>query len=247
MQPHSEPGTRLTRRTLLHGGGALAAFAGVSAMARQSEVEARAGAADVERFVETWIERAHALVEAEAPNEVGFLHELCAGISGVPVVSFPGPQRVVFEERGLRIGPVGGDAVFQMLEIEIEPGGVILPHNHVGYAFVSLARRGSVRARHFELLDDAPRPDVLDTNFGVREVSSTHMTPGCTSTLTRTWGNIHTFRAGEEGATLLDFGIQFPGPGDGPEVFSVLDIEDEARDARGRIHDARWLGNIYAK
>ena len=148
----------------------------------------------------------------------------------------------------MRIGPVAGNGTLQVIEIELEPGAEIRAHNHVGFCFASLARRGSVQARHFEVYGDAPEPGAdLEVHFLIREVSSTYLTPGRTTTLTRGRDNIHHFRAGPEGATLLDFGVHFEDPGPGPERFSTLAIDEVPTSPERRLYRARWEGNIYAK
>ncbi len=159
-----------------------------------------------------------------------------------------GRARDVYAADGLRSGPIFGDAIFQVIEFELEPHAVIRPHNHVGYAFISLGVRGEVTARHYELEGDAPEPGAdLEAEFTVREVAGVVLRPGVMTTLTRARANIHGFQAGAEGATFIDIGVHYPDPGPGPRAFSVLDIDATPTDARRRLHRARWLGNIYAK
>ncbi len=90
-------------------------------------------------------------------------------------------------------------------------------------------------------------PDGTEPHAGVpvREVSSTVLLPGRTSSLTRTRANIHWFRAGEEGATFLDFGVKLADPGGGPRFVSSMEFDPTPLDPERRLHDARWLGNIY--
>ena len=108
--------------------------------------------------------------------------------------------------------------------------------------------RGEATVRHYEPVGPPPDPgEALNVEFPLREVSSTVLTRARTSSLTRTRANIHAFRAGEKGATFIDFGLQYPDPGDGYRAFSALEIDEEPRDVRRRVHTARWIGNPYAK
>jgi len=97
--------------------------------------------------------------------------------------------------------------------------------------------------RHYEPEPGSPQPDVLDTPFDLREVQSTLLTRGRSSSLSRTRANIHAFRAGPEGARFVDFGVNYKDPDGGYTVFSKLDIDEAPTDPRRGIHTARWIGN----
>ncbi|MCA9691071.1 MAG: hypothetical protein KC636_15810 [Myxococcales bacterium] len=203
---------------------------------------------DVEALLREWSARAGVLAAARDPAEDAFVLELCAALTQIAPDALPPRTREGYAADGLTSGPVFGDAVFQVIEFQLAPGAIIRAHNHVGYAFVSLGVRGRVMVRHYEVEGEAPAPGAdLERSFHVREVASAMLTPGRTSTLTRGRANIHWFQAGPEGATFYDFGVHFPEPGPGPTSFSVLEIAEAPTDARLRIHEARWLGNIYAR
>jgi predicted metal-dependent enzyme (double-stranded beta helix superfamily) len=238
-----EAGVRVQRRAVLNG---LWAAPAALALARWSHGRQEGAApGPIDEFLGEWSERAAALTAAEEPNEDAQLHELCAALSRLAPASFPPRAMNAFEGDGMTTGPVHHAAPFLVLEVELDPGAVIRAHNHVGWNFASLCVEGEASVRHFELDGEAPEPGVLEREFTVREVSSALLTPGRTSTLTRTRANMHWFRAGEAGAKLLDFGIQFSDPGGGPTTFSVLEYDAEPRDRERRTHTARWLGNIY--
>jgi len=202
----------------------------------------------MDAFVAQWGARADALTDAANPDEDAFLHALLAGLHTLNRDALPARVRTVFDRDGLRTGPVAGSGALQVLEIELDPGAIIRPHNHVGYCFASVGMAGSALAQHFEVEGAAPPPGAnLEAPFFVREVASTWLTPGRTTTLTRGRANIHMFRAGPEGATLLDVGVKFDRPGPGPRAFSVLHIDDAPTDVGRRVYRAKWLGNIYAK
>lgn len=215
-----------------------------------SEQEAPARAAEpsdaLEAFYGRWIPRARALVAEERPNEDAFLLELCAELVRHEPAFFPRRRQTVFSGAGMRTGPVGRDDVFQLIEVELEPGAAVLAHNHVGYAFVTLCLEGEARVRHFEPEPGSPSALEFRKDFQVREVENALLRPGRFSTLTRTRANVHALTAGREGARLLDFGIKFPTRGDGPVAFSALEVDPEPSDAARGAYSARWIGNVHS-
>ena len=78
--------------------------------------------------------------------------------------------------------------------------------------------------------------------FTVQRTRGGLLLPGRLSELTRTRDNIHTFRAGKDGATILDFTSTV---GNSKTGFSALQIDTEPSDTFGRLYQARWLGNPY--
>lgn len=247
LASQSTDGVRVTRRVALHGTWALPAtwaLCGWSQARGQDPTGAR-GAVDA--FLREWTERGEALVAQSDPNEDAHLHELCAGLARLEPGAFPPRALDAFAGMGMTTGPVHQEASFLVVELELEPGAVVRAHNHVGWAFATLGAAGEAVGRHFEAEKDAPAPTEVGVDFRVREVSSTLLRPGRTTTLTRTRANIHWFQAGEDGATLLDFGVRFPDPGDGPQAFSVMEFDPEPADPARRIHVARWIGNPYTE
>jgi len=238
---HENDGVRVTRRLALHGGAALPALWMLSRLS-----ESGANAYDVEALLQRWTERTAALVEEDDPDEEAHLLRLCADLSRVDPATFPPRKTVSFEKDGKQSGPILAAMPFLVLQFDLEPGAVIEAHNHVGWGFVSMGVRGEALVRHFEVAEDAPEPGVdLETTFLAREVASTVLLPGRTSSLTRSRANIHWFRAGEDGATFFDFGVNLADPGDGPTRFSAMEVADEPADAERRLYESRWLGNIY--
>ena len=69
------------------------------------------------------------------------------------------------------------------------------------------------------------------------------MLPGRLSELTMTRDNIHTFKAGEQGATILDFTAQVD---DTETSFSALEIDAKPHDPLAALYRAKWLGNPYS-
>lgn len=235
------PGVHVSRRWALQGAWAAPAM---WILSRFTGASARSGL-DVESFLRRWSEEAEKLAGQDAPNEDEHLHRLCAEIARFEPDAFPSRRAIVYDDRGFKSGPSYVGMPLLVIQFDLEPGAVIPAHNHVGFAFVSMGVRGEATVRHFEPQGDAPAPDELGVDFEMREVSSTVLHPGRTSALTRTRANIHWFQAGEKGATFLDFGIKFPGPGEGPTISSSVEFEDEPADRVRRVHTARWIGDIY--
>ncbi|MCK5942417.1 MAG: hypothetical protein KAI24_10640 [Planctomycetes bacterium] len=236
-------GVRVSRRIVLHGGLAATALGALSRLGDPS----RPRRDDVAAFLQRWTDRSAELVAAERPNEDAHLLALCAGLAELEPAAFPKRMRTTWDEGGMKSGPAHVAMPFLIVRFDLEPGVVIPAHNHVGYAFVSMGVAGEATVRHFEPEGAAPPPDDLRTGFRIRETQRRVLTAGRTTTLSRTRDNIHCFRAGENGATFLDFGIKFPDPGAGPKITSSLQFDDEPVDAARRVHTAKWLGNIYAK
>lgn len=245
---HSNDGVRATRRAVFRGGVTLASLGVLSSWANAHSRRPPRHVDDVAGFLDEWTERAHEITGSEAPNEDACVHELCAGLARLDPDGFPERSRVTFEKDGMRSGPVAGDGTFIVIQFDLEPGAVIRAHNHVGWSFISYGVAGDASVRHFEPVGKGADPkEEIGKDFLVREVSSTVLVPGRTSSLTRTRANVHWFQAGEKGATFLDFGIHFPGPGDGPKAQSSMEFDEEPRDPKLRIFNARWIGNPYAK
>jgi len=255
------PGVHIRRRALLRAGLALPAALLLQRLVAAHSPRTQALDDELLAFVDAWASRADALVAGESaeptaagaqaapddPAAEALLHELCAALASRDPAGFPARFRDAYVGRGMITGPVGGRGALSLLEVVIEPGRELPVHNHVGYDFITLGLGGEAQARHFEPAGAGKDPgSELHQEFTVREVSSTLLVPGRTTTLTRTRANIHGFRAGSQGARMLDIGIHHAGPGAGPQHFSVLEVDEQPSDAQARLYTARWIGNIYA-
>ena len=236
-------GVHVTRRATLHGTWALPALWMLSRLSSRTDGRA---ADEIEALLQRWTDSSAELVASEDPNEDAHLMRLCADLADVDPGAFPPRQRVTYDKDGMTSGPVHVGMPFIVIQFDLDPGAVIPAHNHVGWGFVSMGVRGESTVRHFEVAGEAPEPGAdLETRFPVREVTSALLLPGRTSSLTRARANIHQFRAGEQGATFLDFGVRMGDPGKGPRSGSSLEVDPEPLDPRKRLYEARWLGDIY--
>jgi len=240
-------GAGTSRRLVLRGALALPAMVAIGRFAGARAARGARDGDEVREFFGTWVERAKLLVADDEPNEDAFLYALCADLAERDPQAFPGRGFTVFDQDGMKTGPVGNDDTFQIVELELDPGTRVPAHNHVAYDFATLCVSGEARVRHFEPEQGSAAPTEVGAELVVREVANQLLVPGRTSTLTRTRANVHALTCGDEPVRLLDFGVKFKDPGKGPRAFSVLELGEEPLDPERRTFPAKWLGNIYAR
>ena len=228
-------GIRMGRRRMLQGSAAAAAGFLLGQFAR-------AGFENEDEFFERWQQLATRLLEDSAIEEEEYVRELSRDITLLPLQRVPRRTEVRFDEAGLRTGPAWMAGPIFIVEITMEPGSVVRPHNHPSHNSVTVGLEGHCTYAHYELHGDAPPAEKGTPSFTVRETRAGVLTTGRMAELTRSRDNIHTFHAGDDGATILDFTTTVGG---GSSRFSVLEIDENPKDARGRLFEARWVGNPY--
>ncbi|MEQ8763988.1 MAG: hypothetical protein RL885_08675 [Planctomycetota bacterium] len=197
---------------------------------------------DFARFAERWTKLFDGLNAESALHEEAYLHELTAALAGVPRRAFPERMKVSYERDGLKSGPGWAKGSIFIVDVSLGPGAVIPAHNHVGYCNVSLGLEGGCEVRHYEPKDVAPEAKSGTETFLVRETKRIWLAPGRVSDLRCDRDNIHAFRAGPEGARLLDFTTRLENPGRGYQSFSALEVQEEPEDG---FYPARWIGNPF--
>lgn len=121
---------------------------------------------------------------------------------------------------------------FFTLKWAMTPNAVLPYHNHPNYSFVTLVLEGSLRIRNFEITGAAPGYDD-PSPFPVLQTLDQVLVPGRVNTLTRSRDYIHSFEAGDAGATGIDIGILHT-----EDVgFSYLAIDDPRPST---VVEARW-------
>ena len=104
---------------------------------------------------------------------------------------------------------------------------------------------GSASYAHFEPVDELPAPTDRETPFLVRKTRSGFLLPGRMTHLTQSRDNMHTFRAGPEGATLVDFNTRFEGAADFGLFRYEDDPEGEPNDKFEGLHEAHWIEKVF--
>jgi hypothetical protein len=140
-------------------------------------------------------------------------------------------------EPEVRFGVCYRSKPFFIVEWQLEPGAFLPPHCHPNASVCTLGLEGEARIRNFEVVDQAPEFSSRKT-FLVRETHNEIITPGRINTLSSMRDNIHTFRAGRNGARGIDISTDH-----GPDVgFSFLEIAATPREAERSIFEAAWKG-----
>ena len=96
---------------------------------------------------------------------------------------------------------------------------------------------GTCYYRQFESVGDPP-PHASREPFRVREMRKGILEVGRVAWLTRTRDWMHTFRAGAEGASIVDFGCSLSEKSE----FSYVAISDKPVEKPTRTYEAVWEG-----
>lgn len=245
-----EPGIRVVRRSALFvpfalGAAWMGARVAVGAVDADDDLptpcDESFGPLTREEFAARWQESGRRLAASALAIDEVYAAQLAAWIGRIPPDRLPRldvGERKPF--RGLLVGPCWFPAPGIVIEYQMEPGAVLRPHNHPPQVVVTLALEGECEVRHYEPEADAPPCTSIDgTTFSVRETKRALLTPGRSTSLTRSRDGIHGFVAGENGATLLDFACATT---EDIETFSYLEIEPEPIRATRDRYRARWIG-----
>lgn len=133
---------------------------------------------------------------------------------------------------GVEIGPGGKPTIVAATFYRLAPGAVLPAHDHPSYSVATIGLTGEVAVRQFEVEGDMPPGSA---RFAVRETVRTLLRPGSVATLSPSRDNIHTFRAGPQGATFVDLSTPHGEQND----FTYLQIDDAPRGGSDRFGAAR--------
>ena len=124
---------------------------------------------------------------------------------------------------------------FFVVEWRMAPNAFLPPHCHPNASVCTVGIDGDAEIRNFEI--DGSAPEFTSTQpFQVRETRRGLVSNGRIITLSSKRDNIHTFRAGKDGARGIDIST-YHGPNVG---FSYLDIQKKAKDEANHVYDAAW-------
>jgi hypothetical protein len=170
-------------------------------------------------------------------NEEAHLFRLALAASRLGLKTVP--QGKLGQFAGLNppveFGPLHVAAPLAIIQWRLAPGATLPAHNHNPADIISLCIEGECTVRHFDIEGQAPEYSSKET-FMIRETRNDLLTPGRMSSLSTRRDNIHTFRAGKEGAMGIDINSILPGD----KPFSFLEFADKPRDPQKRIYEAVW-------
>ncbi len=124
---------------------------------------------------------------------------------------------------------------FFVVEWRMEPRAFLPPHNHPNVSVCAVGLEGEAHLRNYEIVGEAPE-FASAKSFRVRETHNETFGPGRINTLSTLRDNIHSYRAGKEGARGVDI-TTYHGPNVG---FSHLEIAGKSMDEQQRVYEAVW-------
>jgi len=231
----------VSRRTMLQGSAAALLTTALGQLAHAQSP--KQSAPDPERFFDDWRTLSNRLLEKSEIDEEAYIRGLDALIAQQQLAAMPRREKVFFEEEGLKTGASWMEDKIFIIELTMDPGAIVQPHNHPSHNSLSVGLLGSCTFSHYEVPNDAPAAKPDTPHFQVQRTRSGLLTPGRRSDLTRTRDNVHAFQAGDQGATILDFTTTV---GDPSRSFSVLEIDSKPMGKQGDAFEARWIGNPYS-
>jgi len=124
---------------------------------------------------------------------------------------------------------------FFVVEWRMEPNAYLPPHNHPNVSVCSVGLEGEAVIRKSETIGQPPEFGSTKA-FQVRENSRELIAPGRINTLSAFRDNIHTFRAGKQGARGIDI-TTYHGENIG---FSDMEIDDKPVAGEQQVFQAVW-------
>jgi len=192
---------------------------------------------DFDDFVKQCSVLARAAKQELNLNEEAHIFRLSEAASRLRLTSVPKAKLGAFVglDPPVEFGPLIVVAPLAIIQWRLAPGAVLPPHNHNPADVISLCLEGDCTVRHFEVVGTAPEYSSKET-FLVRESRNDLLTPGRMSSLSTIRDNIHTFKAGKDGAMGIDINSILPGD----KPFSFLDLAEKPREPQKRIYEAMW-------
>ena len=244
------PGFSETRRRIISLPASIAAgvlledvgkgFAQHSIQARRSESDAT-GQLDWAAFLKHCEPVARELhKDRSVAGQEAYLHWLAAMIMRARASEIPRAKVGRFGqlEPAISFGVFYRGDPFFIVEWQLEPDAFLPPHCHPNASVCTLGLEGEARIRNFEVVGQAPEFSSRRT-FLVHETHNEVIGPGRVNTLSSKRDNIHTFRAGENGARGIDIS-SYHGPNVG---FSFMDIATTPKEPERLIFEAAWKGS----
>jgi hypothetical protein len=175
--------------------------------------------------------------DSSPPGQEAYLYWVASMISRTSRSAIPRAKVGRFEklEPAVRFGVSYRGRPFFIVEWQLEPRALLPPHCHPNVSVCTVGLEGEAEIRNFEIVGAAPEFSSRKS-FLVRETHSEIIADGRINTLSATRDNIHTFRAGKNGARGIDISTYH-----GPDVgFSFLEIAGKPKGGEGRVFEASW-------
>ena len=190
---------------------------------------------DFDDFVKQCSVLAKAAQQEPGLNEEAHIFRLSETASRLRLTSVPKAKLGAFArlDPPVEFGPILVAMPLAIIQWRLAPDAVLPPHNHNPADVISLCLEGDCTVRHFEVVGTSPDYSSKET-FLVRESRNDLLTPGRMSSLSTIRDNIHTFKAGKDGAMGIDINSILPGD----KPFSFLDLSDKPREPQKRIYEA---------
>jgi len=240
----STPGYSIERRVFIRAAPmAIAALALASPSRMFAREPMRSGPSaedsklDFDDFVKQCSVLARAAQQELSLNEEAHIFRLSEAASRLRLTSVPKAKLGAFArlDPPVEFGPLKIVAPLAIIQWRLSPGAVLPPHNHNPADVISLCLEGDCTVRHFDIVGTAPEYSSKEM-FLVRESRNDLLTPGRMSSLSTIRDNIHTFKAGKDGAMGIDINSILPGD----KPFSFLELADKPREPQKRIYEAAW-------
>jgi PCO_ADO len=141
----------------------------------------------------------------------------------------------LFAFAGVRVGQIAISRRAVVVAYEMAPGSLLPPHNHPNYSVATIGVAGEAAVTQYELDGEAPAFESR-APFSVRRTIERVLRPGEAVTLIPDRDNVHTFRAGPNGARFIDVATPH-----GPDVgFSYMRIAEAAFSGSSDRFEAHW-------
>jgi hypothetical protein len=129
---------------------------------------------------------------------------------------------------------------FVVSALKMDPGCILPLHCHPSGGAVSVCLQGSLIMRHYDLVPGAAAFTETGAAVEVDEVAVASLTKNRITQFTPTRANLHTFKAGPNGATLVEIAVQWGGTGE----FSYLKLGDAVSNSSesARRYRGNWVG-----
>lgn len=175
--------------------------------------------------------------DSSARGQDAYLFWLASMAARLDFASIPKARLISFAnlKPPVETGLAHRGSPFFVIEWKMSPGAYLPPHNHPNISVCTVCTGGRARIRNFDPEGRLPGFDS-QKEFSVRETHDEILSPGRINTLSARRDNIHTFRAGPEGASGIDI-TTYHGKDEG---FSFLEIARRPRDSEKRIYRAVW-------